>query len=273
MKNRKILILIKCILTLMVIAIAFSYRTSIGIALAAICLAYLLFSIRAGIFRFIGSIQYSKKDFEKAVIWFKRAYENGKSKPRSAIQYAYLLLKSGNIDESERIFKSLIDSQLQTDDLMFARSNLALVLWKKGDLDGAVNMLEDIFSSFKTSTIYGSLGYLLILEGDMQKALKFNLEAYEYNSKNPVILDNLGQTYYLAGDYEKAVEIYKKLMSLNPTFPEAYFNYGLVLVKKGEAKDALLNMQKALNYKLSFLSTITREEIESKIEETGKMLD
>ena len=101
----------------------------------------------------------------------------------------------------------------------------------------------------------------------MDKALKFNQEAYEYNDSNSIIMDNLGQAYYLNGDYSKAAEIYEKLMAANPTFPEAYYNYGLVLLAMGKKEEALEMMKKALNYDFTYLSTVTKENVEEKIRE------
>ena len=152
---------------------------------------------------------------------------------------------------------------------MLAKSIKALVTWKKGNLDEAIEMLEDVITKFETSNIYGSLGYMYILKGDMDKALEFNLKAYGYNDDHDVILDNLGQTYYLMGYLEKAKDIYEKLINkkIKPTFPEVYYNYGLLLHKMDEKEDALENFNKALNYKTTFLSTISKEEIINRINE------
>lgn len=255
------------ILPLVVIVIAFFLNIFLGIGLFIAFIAYHLFRARAGIFSFIGTLRYSRGNMNDAVKWFKMAHNTGKAKPRAIISYAYVLLKSGDIVESENLLNNLINLNIQDNDRMLAKSNLALVLWKKGDLDRAVDMLKEVFENFKTTTVYGSLGYLLILKGNLNEALEFNLEAYEYNSSNAVILDNLGQACYLKGDYDRADEIYAKLIALNPTFPEAYYNYGLVLAEKGELEKALENIRNALNYNISFLSTVTKEEILSKIDE------
>ena len=68
-------------------------------------------------------------------------------------------------------------------------------------------MLEEIIKTYETTTVYGSLGYLLILKGNLENALQFNLKAYEYNPSDKIIQDNLGQNYYLLGQYEKAKDI------------------------------------------------------------------
>ena len=258
-------ILVNFVLPLAVLAILFSINTIIAIAALLLYIGFLLYMKRASIYTLIGSSNYSKGNLENAILWFKKAYETGRAKPRAITSYGYLLLKTGRLEEAEKIFEQILSTKISSEDMMFAKSNMALALWKTGDLDSAVSMLEEVFIEFKTTTIYGSLGYLLILKGDYEKALAFNLEAYEYNGTNSIILDNLGQNYYLIGEYEKSEEIYAKLIAANPTFPEAYYNYGLLLEAKGEKDRALEFMKKALNYKLSFLSTVSMEEIHGSI--------
>ena len=219
------------------------------------------------LYSFLGTANYSRGNMENAIKWFGKACRSRHCAPRTKTSYAYLLLKTGSIERAEKTLTDLLNTGLQQDDEMHAKSNLALVFWKKGNLDKAVAMLEEVIDNYENSTVYGSLGYLLILKGDLDRALDFNLKAYEYNSSNTVILDNLGQTYYLKGDYDKALEIYENLMQKKPSFPEAYYSYGLVLRAKGNTQKAVEFMKKALNYRLSFLSTVTREEMESTIEE------
>lgn len=235
------------------------------IFLLAILLVF-IFIKRAAILALIGRTNYFKGNIEKGLAWFEKAYKTGVAKPKTIVSYAYLLLKSGNIKDSEKILENLLRSRLQTDDRMLAKSNMALVQWKKGELDTAIETLEEVISDFETTNIYGSLGYMLIQKGNLDKALEFNLKAYDYNSSNAVILDNLGQTYYLRKEYDKATDIYKNLMEQNPSFPEAYYNYGLVLKAKNNNEEALEMAKKALNYKISFLSTIKKENIDKLIE-------
>lgn len=250
-----------------ILTASFFYNILLGIILSIAFVLFILYNKRAYIYALFGTTSYSKGDMDKAIEWFRKANTIGISSPRTVISYAYLLIKKGNVDESESILTSLLNTKMSTDDEMLAKSNLALVLWKKGDLNGAAAILEEVIKDFRTTTVYGSLGYLLILKGDLEKALSFNLEAYDYNPSNAVILDNLGQTYYLICDYQKAEEIYGKLIPSNPAFPEAYFNYALVLEKLGKTDAALKALKKSLDYKFTFLSTVTREEVEAKLKE------
>ena len=97
------------------------------------------------------------------------------------------------------------------------------------------------------------------------------MEAYDYNDCSAVIQDNLGQNYYLLGQYDKAEEIYEKTLASNPSFPEAYYNYSLVLAKKGKLDKALELAQKSLDYQFTAIGTITKEAVILKIDELKRM--
>ena len=268
--NSKILknFLLKFLLPVVVFLLLLTlYNVYLALAFAAIYIGSVIYMGRATVFSIMGNVSYGRGDMKKSAEWFSKAYMTGKARPNTIISYAYLLLKLGNVDDSEGILKKFISASPSHDDEMLAKSNLALVLWKKGDLDGAINMLEEVFATYKTTTVYGSLGYLMLLKGDLEKALAFNQEAYEYNDNNSVIVDNLALNYYLLGELYKAEEIYEKLMTKNPTYPEAYYNYGLTLEAKNKIDKALEVMEKALDFKFSFLSNVSREEVENKIQE------
>lgn len=271
MGNKIIKFLLKFILPVIIIFILFRYNALYGLGALVLAIGYLLVTRQASIFAFLGTQTYSKGNFEEGLKWFQRSYATGKANPQAITSYAYLLLKNGNIAESEEILTKLVKSHLDKDSEMYAKSNLALVLWKKGEIDNAIEMLETIMQDYKTTSIYGSLGYLLIEKGDMEKALQFNLEAYEYNNSNTIIQDNLGQVYHLTNQYDKSLEIYEKCMEKNPTFPSAYYNYGSLLMDMGQLEKAKEMLEKALTYKLTYLSTISREEIEGKLEEITKL--
>jgi len=265
--------ILKTILPILLIIAAFIFNKYVGLVCLIAYILLICYTSRSIFYKLVANINYGKGDMDKTLHWYSKAYKADKSKAATAITYAYLLLKNGNIDESEKVFKHIFKLNLGQDEKMLAKSNYALLIWKKGDLDAAVNLLEEVTESYKTTATYGSLGYLLILKGDLDRALEFNLEAYDYNNTNPIILDNLGQTYYLRGEQDKAVEIYEKLMPSNPSFPSAYYNYGLVLLKNGEYEKALENMEKALNFIFSPLSAIQKSDIEAKIEEIKRVME
>lgn len=261
------------VLFIVILVSAFRQSTLLGFALILLCFLVFVVIKRAVIFQIIGRAQYGKGSLKKALFWYKRAYDTGVAKPQTIVSYAYLHLKNGNINLADEILESLSRRNLTHQDRLVLKSNYALVLWKRGELDKAIETLEEVIKDYETSNIYGSLGYMYIQRGDGEAAYDFNIKAYEYNSSNPVIQDNLGQVLYLKGNYDRAVEIYETLMESNPTFPDAYYNYALVLKELGQGDRALEKAVEAQNYELSFLSTVTKEQIQSLIDalerETG----
>lgn len=217
------------------------------------------------------SSAFQKGNVEETINLFHKAYKTGSAKTNIVTTYGYILLKYGRLEEAIKIFdEQLASRKLTKNDRNNVRSNYALALWKKGQLDEAISTFEEIILTYKNTNIYGSLGYLYNLKEDLEKALKFNLEAYDYNNTGGVILDNLGQTYFLIGDLEKADEIFKKLMALNPKFPEAFYDYALVLEGMGNKEKCIEKLRNALLYKTNYLSAITTEDIEGKLAQMEK---
>lgn len=257
---------IKTIASLVVVFLSFLYSATLGKVVLGVFIVYMLFSNRSIFYEALATKAHNKGEMEKAINLLKKA-SRATLNTRPKISYGYLLLKSGNIDRASEVFKEIIDSNANEDSIINAKSNYALILWKKGELDNAINLLEEVLSEYTNTVVYGSLGYLYILKGGLEKALEFNEEAHNYNSSDPIILDNLGFVYYLMGNLSRSEEIYKKLMKLNPKFPEAYYNYSLLLKKLDRLDEALKFVKKANNHKISFLSNLTKTDIEKQLKE------
>ncbi len=265
--NNKTKGLIGFLLSVVIIIIAWIVNSWLGVAALLLAFFVLLYVLRPAIFSMTGTRKYTQGKTADAILWFSRAYATKRASLRTTVSYAYILLKNKELEKSEEILQKLIKDNPKSEQLPYIKSIVSLVLWKQGKLDDAVSMLEEVIQSYKTTSVYGSLGYMLILQGDYDKALKFNLEAHEYNSSDNIINDNLGQNYFLLGMYDNAAEIYEPLLAKAPTFPEPYYNYGLMLDKLGNREKALEMMKKALGNKFSYLSAITKEEVEAKIRE------
>ncbi len=143
-------------------------------------------------------------------------------------------------------------------------------MWKQGNLADAIEEMEEIVADgYKNTQIYQNLGILYNLSNDLEKALAFNKEAYEYNSDDHIIIDNLADCYAIRGEYEQAAEIYENLMKEEPEprFPEAYYGYGKVLIALGKREEGVAMIEKSLTKPFSFLSIRPKEEIEALLDE------
>jgi tetratricopeptide (TPR) repeat protein len=234
-----------------------------GIVVLVIFFGAGIYLMRAYLYANKANKKYANGDFDGALNDLKKAVASDPKASRIRGTYAYLLIKLGYNDEAaSQIDIALKGAQQQYDKNTF-RLTKALVLWKRGKLDEAVQDLEDLLKVYETTNVYASLGFLYIAKSDLNKALEFNLKARDYNGSNAIILDNLGTTYILMDEYDKALEIYKEVMKLKPKFPEAYYNYARVLHKTGDVEKELYMVRHSLSLRFWNISTIQKEEVEA----------
>jgi len=182
------------------------------------------------------------------------------------IRYAFTELKLGSIEKAKvKISYILSEKKLPTGMKYEAKAVFALILFKEGSLNDAKELMLEVYENYKNTNMYCTLGYLFNILEEPEAAVKFNLEAYEYNKDHNTILDNLGQAYYLNGQYKEAEEIYEKLIEKSPAFPEPYYNYAMVLIKKGDTEYARELLEEALAKPFNNLTTVTKEEINMKL--------
>ncbi|MBE7037913.1 MAG: hypothetical protein E7404_03320 [Ruminococcaceae bacterium] len=242
----------------------------LGILAAVIIFLVVIFLKRATLYSLAAQLTFNK-DKQKAFDYFEKAYKTKKMKPQVALFYSYLLLRDAKCEEADKKIDEILKNQktqLTETDIKNAHLNKALIRWKTGDLKGAIEKAQALYDdNFKTTALYGVLGYWYILDNNYEKALQINKEAYDYNDSDLIICDNLAQNYYLLGDVGKAFEIYQNIMEKEPTFIEAYYNFACVLNKKGEKEKAIENLEKALEIDEKFLSCVTHNEVKKLLDE------
>ncbi len=225
---------------------------------------------RTSIMSFFATVKFTRGATAESLRIFENAENLGRLSANSKMTYGYILLREGMCEKSKAI---LTEASMEAKNLALKRqikSILALSVWKDGDLDGAIEMMEELMGEFKTSTAYQNLGLMYIVKGDGEKALEFNLKAYEYNSGDLVIADNLAESYVLCGETEKAKELYEAILEKSPAFPEPYYNYGQILVREGERERGISLIKESLDKRFTFLSVKTKEEVEEMLKQIEK---
>src|SRR5690554_157569 len=245
-----------------VIFFAFTKHVLLGILAILLFLAYFIYRKRNNLFASLANSAHMKGDHKLSLQWLDKAYKIDPTHHQVAITYGYNLLKYGDLDHAEKVLEKLITPNITPAQRSSIHMNLALIRWKQNRLEEAIAMLEEINERMKTSVLYGSLGYLYIEQGDLERALVYNLEAYDYNDTNAVILDNLGLTYICLNEWNKAKDIYNKLIALSPKFPEAYYHHGLVQYHNDEFTQAYDSYVEALRHPFTNVSTEPQELIE-----------
>jgi len=259
MKNLPIIDIILVAATFILIA---SGYPTLGNIFIVIYLAYMIYKNIPTILASRGSRAYNKGDKDNALKYFEKAVKHSQSKPYIKSSYGYLLLREGRVEEAEPY---LIEaSEYQAKDSRFHFNsilNLAILNWKKGDVDKGIKLVEDIKEQYKNTIMYEILGYLYISKGDYQKALEINQEAYDFNPDDNVIGDNLAQSHFFLGEYDQAEKLYDSIIDF-VKFPEAFYYYGIIMWKKGNYVKAYDAFEHSLTLKNSFLSNVTKEDVE-----------
>lgn len=229
-------------------------------------LLILIFWKRTALLAIAARLQFQKGESEKSFRLFRIADKIGRLSAVDRMYYGYALLRTGNLTESRKMLtRSSMDAK-KPDMKKRIKAILALVTWKEGNLDEAIQMMEEAIEDFKNTNFYQNLGLMYVLKGDAQKAIEFNEEAYEYNSDDMIIADNLAESYALGGKLEDAKKLYEELLAKEPHFPEPYYCYGLLLVSEGQRDRGIELIRESLSKRFSFLSVKTKEEVEKLLE-------
>ncbi len=262
--------------SLAIVLVLFFVATKFGpipcILLALALIGFILWNKRIVLKTYLASQAYFiKGDKEKAYRLYQSAYNSGMMSQGGKISFAGFCLYTGKLDKCDMLLNSVINSSLSTDtDRSNARHYLAILTWKSGDLDGAIELMEEVHKETRSTGTYGSLGAFYIEKSKRDSCyhtyLDFMLEAYDYNDTDKTISDNLGELYLLLGEYVKAEEIYTKLFKIAQTSPVPHYHYALVLKNLGKTDEAKEYLEKALTCNFARTLTVSRDIIKEELE-------
>ena len=218
----------------------------------------------------------------KALEGYEKAMAKGMNQVNYLIAYTVLLLRTGKFEKAMEIIRQTEKMpNLNEDQKRRLIINYSICQWKLGDIDHAIGAMIELSKTYKNSTVYGSLGYMLIARGDKtgdySEARKFNDEAMDYDDEDAVVLDNVGQYYQRTGDYEKAREYFGKALEIRPTQVDSMYYLAKVnqaeaeqLMQQGDSDsitqaetymaDAKKLVDKAMGIHFSALATVTHSD-------------
>jgi len=211
-------------------------------------------------------VKYAKGDVEGALQLYKEAMADGLTDMRYILSYSATLIREGHYAEARELLVK-VQKYLMTDDQrcqLFV--NYASCVYKMGEVQKGIELLERQHEKQPSGIVYETLGYLYVEAGETEKAIAFNTEAYEYDDEDSITLDNLGQAYYrLAGDKEKAKEYFEKAIAIKPGQIDTLYFLAQYDLEEGNKEAAKIKLEKALEGRFSPLNYVTREQIQELI--------
>lgn len=254
--------ILKVVAIAAVVMIAFRTNWALGAAAIALLLGYLLVMNRSAFYAQRGNVAYMKGDHDQALIMMEKAYQTKPNNPQHMVGYGYLLTKKGQLGKAEEVLDEVLHTTKARDAQMQGKMNLATVYWLQGKREEAHSVQQEVFGEYKNTMVYGNLGYFKILLGNLEEALAFNLQAYDYNDNDLTIMDNLAQNYFLLGRLEEAEAMYEKVIAKSPKHAESYYYYAKTLQKLGKTDEAKEQLKQALEKEFALVTALTREEVE-----------
>lgn len=256
-----------------VIVIGFQVHWLLGTGMIAALLVYMIRVNFPVLYAMRANAAYVQGEQDKALALLEKAYQSKQAKLQHHIQYAFVLMKAGKPEKAEQVLQKLLQITNSTDIRMQAKSNLATAYWLLNKQEEAIQLLEEVYREYKTVTVVGNLGYFMLLKGDLESALAFNEEAFEYDDDDLTIMDNLAQNYYMLGRLEEAASMYEKVMTKSPKHAESYYYYAKTLEGLGRQEEAAEQAGLADEKMLAMVTNITKSEIEQfRIKLTGAVL-
>lgn len=212
------------------------------------------------------SVKYSKGDVEGAMQLYKEAMNEGLKDVRYILTYSVLLIRNGDYQEARDLLVKVQKYPMSDDQKRQLFVNYASCVYKLGEIQKGIELLERMHQKQPSGIIYETLGYLYVEAGDAEKALPFNLEAVEYDEEDPICLDNLAQTYYrIVGDKEKAKEYFLKAIEVKPGQIDTLYFLAQYDIEAGDKAAAKEKLEKALEGRFSPLNYAAREKVEELI--------
>lgn len=258
-------VLFYAIIIILAAIFAFRIHYILGIIFIALTVFYLYRSNYHSIMSGRGNAEYNKGNKELALEYYEKAIKKGAPTRNTFINYSMMLLRCGEPKKAlEEINKVLSALKLPIDVKQRAKQVRSIINFKLGNIDEAYDEALEIYEDgYTISLMRGLLGLLMLnAEKDSDKVLEFCENAYDYDSDNRDIADNYILALINSNKFEEAKAIAEILLEKEPYFLEAYYHGALVYKALGENNKAKELLEKTVDCKTSYMTTVSEKEIE-----------
>ena len=227
---------------------------------------------------YLAQLEEAKKN-EPAALEEYRQVKDGEYMFRSRLRIAYLLLKSGKLNEAREVLhQTVVKNEVERTQLILVEGQIlrdakqydaafkvlsagldrqpdqpellyeaAMVADKQGKFAVLEEMLRKLIKVAPDHAhAYNALGYALLERHTrLNEAMKLVEKAYQLDPDDAAIMDSMGWGYYLLGNLDKSVSFMRRAYAAYPD-PEVAAHLGEVLWKQGQQEEAKRTWQENL---------------------------
>jgi FkbM family methyltransferase len=161
-----------------------------------------------------------------------------------AIQSAIEHYHSGNLEQSEKICRELLEVQPNNAQVLHL---LGVINYVLKNYDSAIHYFNESLSfNPSDAEAYYNCGNVFKDIELFDEAVTWYRKALQFDPRNPDIYLNLGYVLMKKGELDEAVQWYRKALRLEPDNAMAHFNLGNTLFDKGLFDEAIEQYQKTI---------------------------
>jgi len=152
-----------------------------------------------------GTVYQQQGEFQRAIIFFERAFKWGLKDPAAKIQYVYALLSTGKSSQAIKELKKILADDSNGASHTQARFVLANVYFESENFPQAEKHYSQLLEQSKDDwSLHFNLGHTLYHLAQIPEAIEQFKLALVLNSKNAEIYSSLATMYQLDNDLDRA---------------------------------------------------------------------
>lgn len=232
-----------------------------------------------------GKPREAREKFTQALKLYEEADRLGNNAPNILQAYALLLMREGEFERSKAMMQRLAKQKnLSKDDWFELRVRYAILSWRMGDVDGAIETIGRAGAYKMNGLVYSTLGTFWVDKarqtGDCTEALAFNQKAMDYDDEDAATLDNMGLLYEMMADAEgdpavakahrdQALDYFERAHKIKPRQITTLYSLAKMYHENGDDAKArkLLSIRDKLYF--SHICPVSQEMFEALAKEVG----
>ena len=132
----------------------YNYSKILAALIILSSIVFLTYLKRSTIYSIMGNKQFALGDIDKSSLFYRKALAVKNCKPRIRTTFGYLLLKSARLKEASEVLGVLENQKLLSQDKAQFKMTYALLKWKDGNISEAISVLEEVYNTFKCTTVF-----------------------------------------------------------------------------------------------------------------------